>query len=81
MCLKVKGVGFVDPLTKNTSDVQLSNVRLDYPEWEPGRGARGSVYVSAHFNSLAQHHSLRFPLDSPYLGSDARNPATEADTQ
>ena len=63
--LKVKGVGFVDPLTKNTSDVQLSNVRLDYPEWEPGRGARGSVYVSAHFNSLAQHHSLRIPLDSP----------------
>ena len=62
--LKVRGVGFVDPKTKETSDVQLSHVRLDYPEWEPGGLARGSVYVSAHFNASAQH-SLRFPLDSP----------------
>ena len=61
--LKIKGVGFVDPKTKTTTDVQLSNVRLDYPEWEPGGGARGSVYVSAHFNAPAQH-TLRFPLDS-----------------
>ena len=61
--LKVKGVGFVDPQTKETSDMQLSNIRLDYPEWEPGGVARGSVYVSAHFNAPAQH-SLRFPLDS-----------------
>ncbi len=60
--LKVKGVGFVDPRTKETSDVQLSPVRLDYPEWEPGGPARGSAYVSAHFNAPAQH-SLRFPLD------------------
>ena len=62
--LKVRGVGFVDPKTKETSDVQLSHVRLDYPEWQPGGPARGSIYVSAHFNASAQH-SLRFPLDSP----------------
>lgn len=61
--LKIKGIGFVDPQTKATTDVQLSNVRLDYPEWEPGGAARGSVYVSAHFNAPTQH-TLRFPLDS-----------------
>lgn len=61
--LKIKGVGFVDPKTKATTDVQLSNVRLDYPEWEPGGVPRGSVYVSAHFNAPTQH-TLRFPLDS-----------------
>ena len=60
--LKVNGVGFVDPKTKEISDVQLSRVRLDYPEWEPGGPARGSAYVSAHFNAPAQH-SARFPLD------------------
>ena len=61
--LKLKGVGFVDPKSMKSTDVQLSNVRLDYPEWEPGRGARGSVYVSAHFNAPAQH-TLRIPLDA-----------------
>ena len=61
--LKIKGVGFIDPLTKKTTDVQLSNILLDYPEWQPGAPARGSVFLSAHFNAPAVH-SLRFPLDS-----------------
>ena len=62
--LKVKGVGFIDPQTKEISDVQLTNIRLDYPDWEPGGAARGTVYLSAHFGAPAQH-SLRIPLDSP----------------
>ena len=61
--LKIKGFGFLDPQTRKTTDVQLSHIRLDYPEWQPGGAARGSVFVSAHFNAPALH-SLRFPLDS-----------------
>lgn len=61
--LRVKGIGFVDPQTKDISDVQLTKIRLDYPDWEPGGVARGVVYLSAHFGSPTQH-SLRFPLDA-----------------
>lgn len=60
--LKVKGVGFVDPQTKETSDVQLTRIRLDYPDWEPSGVARGAIYLSTHFGAPAQH-SLRIPLD------------------
>ena len=61
--MRIKGVGFIDPQTKKTTDVQLSNIRLDYPEWQPDGRARGFVFVSAHFNAPALH-SIRFPLDS-----------------
>ena len=62
--LRLKGVGFVDARTRRTTDVQLSHIRLDYPEWQPDGAPRGSVFVSAHFGAPAVH-SLRFPLDSP----------------
>ena len=61
--LSVRGVGFVDPRTYETSDVQLSQVRLEYPEWEPGGPVHGSDYINLHFNAPA-HHSIRFPLES-----------------
>ena len=61
--LRLKGVGFVDAQTKKTTDVQLSHIRLDYPEWQPGGSRRGAVFVSARSGAPAVH-SLRFPLDS-----------------
>ena len=62
--LNIKGVGFIDPQTKTTTDVQLSNIRLNYPDWEPGGAARGMVFVSANFGAPVLHR-VRVPLKSP----------------
>lgn len=63
--LKFQGSGFLNPDTRETSEVQLSRTRLDYPDWEwkPGGPASGSVFVSAHFNA-PMVHSIRVPLDT-----------------
>ena len=63
--LKFEGSGLLNPDTRETSEVQLSRTRLDYPDWEwkPGGPARGSVFVSAHFNA-PMVHSIRVPLDT-----------------
>ena len=62
--LKLKGSGFLDPETKKPTEVQLSNIRLEYPDWKSGGPARGTVFVSAHFNA-PKVHRIRFPLDPP----------------
>ena len=62
--LEIKGVGFIDPQTKNTTDMQLSNILLDYPDWKAGGPARGTVFLSAHFNAPVVHR-IRVPLESP----------------
>ncbi|MCY4614104.1 MAG: hypothetical protein OXB94_10860 [Nitrospira sp.] len=48
--LKFEGAGFLNPDTRETSDVQLSRTRLDYPDWEwpSGGPASGSVFIVAH---------------------------------
>ncbi len=60
--LKLKGSGFLDPETEQTNEVRLSNILLEYPDWEPGGPARGTVFLSAHFNAPEVHH-IRFLLD------------------
>ena len=61
--LKLEGSGFLDPITKETSGVRLSRIRLEYPDWEPGDPPRGTVFVSAHVNA-PEVHQIRFPLES-----------------
>ena len=61
--LKIKGGGFVDPQTKKMTEVQLSSIRLDYPDWKSGGPGRGSHFLSAHFNAPTLH-SFRIPLES-----------------
>ena len=56
------GFGFLDPKTKKTNEVQLSNILLEYPDWEAGGPARGAVFVSMHMNA-PKIHRIRFPLD------------------
>ena len=60
--LKLKGTGFLDPKTKCPTEVTLSRVRIDYPDWEPGGPARGTVFVSASLNA-SEIYRVRFPLD------------------
>ena len=60
--LKLKGSGFLDPKTKCPTEVKLSHVRLDYPDWEPGGPARGTVFISASVNA-PEIHRVRIPLD------------------
>ena len=62
--LQVKGVGFIDLQTKTTTDMQLSNILLDYPDWKAGGRARGTVFLSAHFNAPVVHR-IRVPLECP----------------
>ena len=62
--LTLRGSGFLDPQMNQTDEVQLSKIGLDYPDWEPGGPARGTVFVSAHFNA-PDVHRIRFPLDTP----------------
>ena len=42
--LKLKGSGFLDPETKTPTKVQLSNIRLEYPDWKSDGPARGVVF-------------------------------------
>lgn len=62
--LKLKGSGFLNPGTKEINEVQLSNILLDYPDWERQEGgpSRGSVFLSTHFNA-PKVHRIKFPLD------------------
>lgn len=60
--LKVKGTGLLDPKTKCPTEVTLSRIRIDYPDWVPGGPARGTVFLSASFNA-PEIHRVRFPLD------------------
>ena len=62
--LTLEGSGFLDSRTEQPTKVQLSRIRLDYPDWEPGGPMRGMVSVSAHCNAPTVHR-IQFPLDSP----------------
>ena len=64
--LKLKGSGFLNPETKEINEVQLSNILLDYPDWEwqEGGPSRGAVFLSMHFNA-PKVHRIKFPLDPP----------------
>ncbi len=60
--LKLKGTGFLDPKTNCPTEVTLSNVLLDYPDWKPGGTARGMVFASGSLNA-PEFHRVRIPLD------------------
>lgn len=62
--LIIKGSGFVDTETEEITDVKISNILLNYPEWQPGGPPRGAVFVSTKLDSLSQL-TVRLPLDSP----------------
>ena len=59
--LYVKGFGFLDAESREVASVKLSNVRLDYPDWEPGGPGVGTVFASGHANA-PMVHEVRAPL-------------------
>ena len=61
--LIIKGSGFIDTESKIVADVKLSNIRLDYPDWQPGGPSRGTVFLSLKPNTPAQL-TLRLPLET-----------------
>ena len=44
--LGMTGFGFLDSDTKEVNEVQLSRIRLTYPEWNPGGPSTGTVFAS-----------------------------------
>ena len=60
--LVLKGSGFLDPETRRTNEVQISNILLDYPDWEPGGPMRGIAFGYAR-SSTSEVHQIRFSLD------------------
>ena len=63
--LQFKGFGFLDAETRQISEVRLSRILLDYPDWEAKSGgpSRGTTFASAHFNAPMVHR-IRVPLDT-----------------
>lgn len=70
--LKLEGSGFLNPETKETNEVQLSNTLLEYPDWESGGPSRGAVFLSGHINA-PEVHQIRFPLDPPQMENEDRS--------
>ena len=59
--LKFEGSGFFDLATDTMYELDLSRIRLDYPDWEDGGPPRGIILVSAHFNAPGVHR-IRVPI-------------------
>ena len=60
--LKLEGSGSLNPVTKDISRIRVSQIRLDYPDWESGGPRRGALFASASLNG-SKVHQIRFQLD------------------
>ena len=59
--LKLDGSGFLDPTTDELYELNLTRIRLDYPDWEDGGPTRGIISISAHLNA-PEVHRIRVPI-------------------